>query len=633
MAKTRTSKSKPSPPEPAVAQALGRPALVLVCALLALFAAQAVWHAVSTSSTYDEVAHLTVGYLLWRTDHTDFDIQHPPLVRYLSAVPLLVLRPDLPRDVNPPVVPASQPLSQQSVDELYRYGSRFLFQGSVQGDTVLVAARLMIVLLATMLGLLAFLWSRRIFGFEGGIVTLALFAFCPNLIAHGSLVTTDLGGVACTVGFLVVASRFLERQTLGLAAVAGAALGCALASKFSNLVLVPAFLVAWGFVWLRQKTRLVHAAKSLGAVAAAAWLVVCMAYGFERVFATHTLLPAEWETLGLGPTMQAVSRLLPLPDSFLKGIANVAWHNRLGHGAFLLGEYSTRGWWYYFPFAFLVKTPTVTLLLVSLGAALSIRALVGRGRELVRRLGPDELLIWSTLAMLVPTLVSSRLSIGLRHMLLVYPLVYVLLGKTGAAVLRPATESSAKQAVRARRGLVVSVALVALLALEVGSVSPHYLAFFNRLAGGPEKGIDYLSDSNLDWGQDLKSLAGFLKRQGEPEVILSYFGSAVPETYGIRYQSLPTVWAYPISRHLNSIEPKKELLAVSATNLQGTYFPAHDLFAWLRMKAPVAKVGYSIYVYDVTADRQVHERLAGIYEAFGMVAELQREVERVRRMR
>src|SRR5205823_6222608 len=98
--------------------------------------------------------------------------------------------------------------------------------------------------------------------------------------------------------------------------------------------------------------------------------------------------------------------------------------------------------------------------------------------------------------------------------------------------------------------------------------------------------IKYLSDSNLDWGQDLKGLGNFLKKQGDCEVLLSYFGTAVPMAYGIRAQGLPTLWEYPKFDHINSASPKKEFCAVSVTNLQGTYFSDHRLYGWLLDKTP-----------------------------------------------
>ena len=158
------------------------------------------------------------------------------------------------------------------------------------------------------------------------------------------------------------------------------------------------------------------------------------------------------------------------------------------------------------------------------------------------------------------------------------------------------------------------------------------IAFFSRISGGPERGIQFLSDSNLDWGQGLKELAAFCKKEGNPELLLSYFGTAVPAYYGMIYEPLPTVWSFPKSQHLNSVVPEKEWLAVSATNLQGTYFGKHDLYRWLLQKEPIAKIGYSIYVYDVTHDLESAQKILEIYELAGMEAAWRKQSERVRRM-
>jgi hypothetical protein len=134
------------------------------------------------------------------------------------------------------------------------------------------------------------------------------------------------------------------------------------------------------------------------------------------------------------------------------------------------------------------------------------------------------------------------------------------------------------------------------------------------------------------WGQDLKGLANFLQAIGNPEIQLSYFGTGVPQYYGIRYQALPTVWAYPKSDWVNSPKPARELLAVSVTNLQGTYFARHDLFAWLSEKTPIKRIGYSIYVYDITSDLESRQRLLEIYRSADDTEKAIREENMIRRL-
>ena len=219
------------------------------------------------------------------------------------------------------------------------------------------------------------------------------------------------------------------------------------------------------------------------------------------------------------------------------------------------------------------------------------------------------------------TAVTSKINIGLRHILICYPVTYLLAGRIGALDWLNTSQRKRWAAIWA-----------SVLVLEVLSVSPHYLSFFNRLCGGPMKGIEYLSDSNIDWGQDLNNLAKFLKKSGNPELTLSYFGTAVPEYYDLKYQPLPTVWSYPKSMQTNSIDSAKEYLAVSVTNLQGTYFGMHDLFGWLKTREPTAVIGYSIYVYDITSDKESHDKMLEMYRLTGDLNRFLREAARAKKI-
>jgi len=139
------------------------------------------------------------------------------------------------------------------------------------------------------------------------------------------------------------------------------------------------------------------------------------------------------------------------------------------------------------------------------------------------------------------------------------------------------------------------------------AIFPHYLAYFNELAGGPDNGYKYLVDSNLDWGQDLKGLKRYMEAHGIERVWLSYFGTARPEYYGITYDYLPSyvIWnpehVWEEVFRFDTLPPLRGTVAISATNLQGVYFPAGktDYFAFYRRQTPIAKIGYSIFIYRV----------------------------------
>jgi hypothetical protein len=250
-----------------------------------------------------------------------------------------------------------------------------------------------------------------------------------------------------------------------------------------------------------------------------------------------------------------------------------------GHSAFLMGKYSTTGWWYYFVVAFLVKTPIAMMVFL----VISLVLFVGKAPK---GTWIDEMFLLIPAATVFVFFSLHQKAIGLRYILPMYPFLFVFASR--AAQLFPSNKLLA--------GL--SVAAVGWYIGASCCIHPHYLAYFNELAGGPDNGYKYLVDSNLDWGQDLKGLKNYMQRHGIARISLSYFGSDSPARYGIAYDWLP-------SFNLENPDPEKKdsalkgWVAISATNLEGVYFDNKELFAWFRDRQPVAKIGYSIFIYKV----------------------------------
>jgi hypothetical protein len=319
-------------------------------------------------------------------------------------------------------------------------------------------------------------------------------------------------------------------------------------------------------------------------------------------------------------------------------------HQAGGHRAFFMGQLSTEGWWYYFPVLFLIKTPLslLILLVVAVVTAWRMRRRASSQRGLPplfeRKSGG---LGWSPVMVVFPALyfavsMVSRIDIGYRHILPVVP--YVVMGaasvfrplpkapvSTDAAKreeglhratqlgyyplplwlkggLRPLLGGSAFSGLRANGcGWWRMVVLAGLIVWAIVSslwVHPYYLAYFNALVGGPDQGYRYVVDSNLDWGQDLKRLKGYLDERGIERVKLSYFGSAKPEEYGIEYDLLPMPPPSSPS-DFSPFNPEPGVYAISASNLQGALLEEPDVFDWFRRRQPTDKVGYSIFIYEV----------------------------------
>lgn len=251
-----------------------------------------------------------------------------------------------------------------------------------------------------------------------------------------------------------------------------------------------------------------------------------------------------------------------------------------GRAAYLHGSWSTDGWWWYFPAALLLKTPLALLLLGGLGAYAALRR-------------PRAEAAW----LLIPpagyfvAALTSKTQIGYRHLLPVYPFLCLWAG-LGAAWLWK----------RGRASRAAVAALGVWLAASVVPNAPRSLAYFNELAGG--RGDRWLSDSNLDWGQDLPALARELAARGNPPVVLSYFGAGDPAAYGIKYVPLALIANVERTGNAALAADGPVYLAVSETNRVGTYFQNHALFDWLSTRTPVAVPGGSISLYDLTGDAE-----------------------------
>ena len=253
---------------------------------------------------------------------------------------------------------------------------------------------------------------------------------------------------------------------------------------------------------------------------------------------------------------------------------------------YLFGEFSEQGWWYYFPVAFLIKTP-VTLLFLSF-IVLILWITDGTKNWL------NGLFVVGPPAAYFAVAMAGHLNIGLRHILIVYPFALLLAGRSISALV-----SSARANLRNRWPTIALVGLCLAQVAEFATIYPDCLAFFNVSIGGPRHGAEYLVDSNLDWGQGLKLLKTWMTEHHVARVNLSYFGYADPTYYGIEYNPLPGSPFFDYGRIGKPQLPG--YIAVSATNLRGLYLSgfARGLYGSLQEHQPVAVLGHCIYVYWV----------------------------------
>jgi hypothetical protein len=188
------------------------------------------------------------------------------------------------------------------------------------------------------------------------------------------------------------------------------------------------------------------------------------------------------------------------------------------------------------------------------------------------------------------TAMSTNLNIGLRHILPVYPFLFICLGVALAALVRR----------KRAAGLLLACVLIGGVAAESLAAFPDYLSFFNFPSGGARGGLSKLGDSNLDWGQDLKGLVRWEKAHPELPLYLAYFGTASPAFYGSKAFNVPSpMGGWPMEPNPQMPQPPC-YFAVSATVLQETNVSdpeAKKLYTRLRKSDPMAIIGGSIYIY------------------------------------
>ncbi len=531
--------------------------------LLAAFAVLCAHGLRRDSPTVDEFAHLPAGYWTLKTGRFDLFPLNPPLVKVLSALPVLVLDP---------AVDTASPVENTGWFP-WVFGTRFMERNRPIYDRIFLLGRLPVVALGLLLCLLAFLWARELYGDEAGLVALFFLAFCPSLIAHAHLATTDVGFAAFTVLALWTFHRFVQRPTPARLAMCGVALGLAQLAKMSALLLYPIFVVLAAITITRLRDERFRRMGGVAAIFLISLLVLDAGYLFQG--AGSTLGGYRFESRAL----RAVAGVLPgglpvpLPSSYLEGLDALQLINDGGEfPEYLFGRWSREGSPAYYLVSILFKTP-LPLLLAFLAAPFARRKDAPRG----------EIFLWlPALALLAWFSFFSSVHYGIRYVLPVLPLLTIW-----SARLVPWIRE------RGRVLLSAGAVLLAVYPLSVLLATPDTISYFNLLGAG--RGEEILLDSNLDWGQGLKRVRAYMDREGIDEIGLAYFGHVDPAIYGIR-------WHFP--------DPNRPgLVAVSANFLHGYPYATYaegrivpvppGAFAWIGRFPRVADLGGGIFVYRV----------------------------------
>ncbi|MFL6256512.1 MAG: ArnT family glycosyltransferase [Pyrinomonadaceae bacterium] len=559
--------------------------------LLALMGVQMLAVIRQKSITVDEWVLIPAGfYHLTAGDYRPVN-EHPPVAKILGAAPLVALG-------------AEAPAIEEGAHEYdYFLGQfeEFWRLNAGRFDYLCFWARVPAVLLTLGLGALVFVFARRYWGARAALFAVALYAFEPTMLAHGRVVQTDVPSALALLLFAFALYEFLKAPKAGRAAWVGAAAGFAAVTKFSMVALAPVLCVVFAALFvLAPRKGLRHAQVAGQALLTIVAAVVAINAGyffrhgtpepFEHALA-HSVVTLNAGQGTLRAALAAGYQLLQIifPPDFVAGIGWQLGHAKIGHPAGLLGDYRQHGWWYYFPVAFALKTTLPGLLLTLAGLTWGLLRLrrAREGRVLVLLVPP---VLFTCLLML------STINIGVRYYLPAYPFYFILAGAMLDDLLRA----------RGRRGALAAALVIASfgwVGVEAARAYPDHMTYMNQLASGAPRWW-FLSDSNVEWGDDVRDLALYLRGRGETRVGGALLGWQLLELYGVEQTAIFVPPGEPME--------ETHYVAIGASLLNGSTVPSEFDGGWelneyervhyfeeYRRRTPEKIFGGSIYLYRV----------------------------------
>jgi hypothetical protein len=583
-------------------------AVIFVAVVLAI---TSVW---DDSIIFDEAPHIGAGYSYLIAHDMRINSEHPPLVKDLSAVPLLML-----------LDKSAFATKAWTADwnKQWEFGQQIIYHSGADAQLVTRVARIPMLLFFILSGILLFKWADERYGRIGGILALAVFAFSPTVMAHARFVTTDVAalfGVLYATYFYI---RFLKNPTWLNGFVAAVMFGIALLTKFSTVLLVPSLgltVVLWGFIQASSgiKNRI------SGALKQARIAVLIFAVGFIVVvwpayyFNTYNY-PPELEQYNTAKVTSALGNQYPanlVIWAFDKPVLRAAGQYGLGlfmvmqrvaggGTTFFLGDVAQSGGKKYFPLVYFMKEPLAWwgLIVIALaGMVFQIRKsalLMPRPNQWFRTHFEEVAMsIWLAIYWFMS--IRSPLNIGVRHLLPTYPFAILLVS---GQLIRIGGHLKTVGLRQFRIFTAVITVLLGWYIFENINTWPYYLTYFNQLFGGPSGGYRYVVDSNLDWGQDLKRFGDWVIANDIKEIELDYFGMADSDYYIPGRRLCLTPGKYRDAADFLARNESNGWIAVSASSFQGTTgmkdSPEPINYLWLRKYTPVTTIGHSIFVWHI----------------------------------
>jgi predicted membrane-bound dolichyl-phosphate-mannose-protein mannosyltransferase len=637
---------------------LKRLAPQLLALMMVAFFALSILVSYQESTTMDEKAHIPAGYSYVKYQDMRINPEHPPLLKDFAGLAILPLDPAMPK--SDPLWESGDWLDHSKFPEgaartwglaQWEFGDKILHLNGNDANLVTFWARFPFILVSLLLGFFIFRWTKELAGTVAGLFAALLYFFDPNIIAHSHYVTTDIGIAAFIFFSFYYFVRFLKDPSKKNIFWSGLFLGLAQLAKFSAVLLFPIFgmfAVAYGFcvaveavpgAWkTRLKNAFFYGLKYMGSV------VICFVAIWILYFFNTVQMPAEViaetaraqfpNTRAVGQfaetTVVAMSQweiMKPFAEYFL-GVFMVFARVAGGNTYYFLGEVSKTASQLYFPLVFVLKEtiPMLFLLLTTTlysGYRIWLRLLTREGEGLIslvmtsfRERITQYLMVFFILFYSYVS-ITGNLNIGYRHLFPILPFIYVLVAKVVFDILKRASDQPATH--RTLR-ILLSCATFSIIAIPILSY-PSYLSYFNAIGGGHANGYRYVTDSNYDWGQDLRRLRGFVDNYND--CVANQFANPLCEPF----RSMATPKEIPINTirvdyfggsngkwqlgdkykgwH-STLPPEAGWYGISIgflqENLYKTLAPGELSYAWLKGRVPDFRVGDSIFVFYISPE-------------------------------
>lgn len=552
--------------------------------------------AIRNAPNVDETAHLAAGLSHWSLGSFDLYRVNPPLIRMIATLPLLGSMPNTDWKV------LSETAQHYDRPE-FLAGHRLVTANGYTSFWYFTLARWALLPVSLMGGAVCYFWAKELYGWRSGLMSCAMWSFCPNLLSWGASINPDVGATAFGVLSNWLFWRWLRRPSWGTSIVAGIGLGAVELTKSSWVVLFGLWPCLW-MLWrllpaskLDGKTMCRNQPRGIQLILILflGIYLLNLGYGFEQTGVA--LGDYQFISQAFGGRYAHVSPMnrfgetwlgwlpVPVPRNYLRGIDVQLFDFEKGKWSYLRGEQRLGGWWFYYVYAMLVKTP---LGFIGLGFV-AMALMIIHPREFSSRAATEFVL--AAPVVIILCLLSSQTGFNryLRYALPVYPFLYISCSRVAILFLC--------------ENRILKCIVTLLFAGGVISslwVYPHSQSYFNSVVGGPNGGHRHLLDANIDWGQDVLLLTEWANQHPEARPLFAELSTSIDfKTLGLDADYVSSL----MSSNLNSSSPQFPAgwYAIGINDLMGyrRYGQVNTLSQSFRSETPIARIGYSIYIYRV----------------------------------